>query len=80
VVAVKVHDVFFAATLSKRAIIEAGEGGQRAREDKRLPERWVEGAVGAGGPECPEPGKGHPKNFPGLGVVSLLLQSVHLHA
>ena len=28
VVTVKVLDVFFAATLSKRAIIEAGEGGE----------------------------------------------------
>jgi hypothetical protein len=28
VLALKVRDVFFAATLSKRAIIEAGEGGE----------------------------------------------------
>jgi hypothetical protein len=47
VVAVKVHTEFFAATLSKRAIMEAWEGG-KGGDPKSLPERGVEGIVGGG--------------------------------
>jgi hypothetical protein len=52
VVAVKVHAELFAAALSKRAIMEAWEGGKdgdlqtQRRGDKRLPERWVDHAQG----------------------------------
>jgi hypothetical protein len=55
VVAVKVHLVFFAAALSKRAVMVPEERGKR-------------------------PSKGLPKEVASLGVVGLLLQSVHLNA
>jgi hypothetical protein len=61
VVAVKVHAELFAAALSKRAIMEAWEGGKDgdlqtySRGDKRLPEPLVEGIVGSCGPDDDDP-------------------------
>jgi hypothetical protein len=88
--------VLFAAALSKRAIFAAGEGGEHGNiqtergGDKRRPQRWVEGIVGGCGPDGPGQrplleapflaGHGLPVEVAGLGVVGLLLQSVHLNA
>jgi hypothetical protein len=86
VVAVKVHCVFFAAALSTRSVMVAGERRKHVNlqtqccGDERLPERLVKGVVGAHGPDGLEPRERFLEYVAGLGVVGLLLQSVHLNA